>query len=121
MKLRKARIVIQSAASFKEDIKKALKGELKSIQRVDDIFFVNAESLSKIITSARLAILAALVKQKPKSIYELAKMIGRDFKNVHTDVKILADLGLIDLKPSGNRSALKPVALFSGLEFDLAA
>jgi predicted transcriptional regulator len=30
------------------------------------------------------------------SIYELAKRLGRDYKNVHGDVRRLAELGLID-------------------------
>jgi predicted transcriptional regulator len=52
----------------------------------------------------------------------LAKLLGRDFKNVHTDVKLLADIGLLDLKETGNsRNGLIPLAKFSGIDLDWAA
>jgi len=37
-------------------------------------------------------------RRGPSSIYELAKQLGRDYKNVHTEVSRLADLGLIERK-----------------------
>jgi predicted transcriptional regulator len=35
------------------------------------------------------------------SIYELARRLGRDYKNVHTDVTQLAALGLIERQEDG--------------------
>ena len=35
------------------------------------------------------------------SIYELAKRLQRDYKNVHTDVTRLAELGLIERRDDG--------------------
>jgi predicted transcriptional regulator len=35
------------------------------------------------------------------SIYELAKRLERDYKNVHTDVTRLAELGLIERRADG--------------------
>ena len=49
-------------------------------------------------------------------------MVDRDFKNVHSDVKLLSEIGLIDLKETTDaRKGLRPVAKFSGIELDLAA
>ena len=56
---------------------------------------------------------------KPKSIQELARTVGRDFKNVYRDVNILAEFGPIELKKAGPRRAAAPVSLFS--EIVLAA
>jgi predicted transcriptional regulator len=47
--------------------------------------------------------------------------VGRDFKNVHSDVKMLAEVGLLELKATGKRDAVKPVAKYSAFELDLAA
>ena len=78
--------------------------------------------MAKVLSQPRLEILSAILKDHPKSIYALAKLINRDFKNVHADVKLLADVGLIELRTSGKkRSAVMPVARYSGLELDLAA
>lgn len=47
------------------------------------------------LTPARWALVARLRDAGPLSIYELAKRLARDYKNVHTDVSRLIELGLI--------------------------
>ena len=50
----------------------------------------------KTLTAARWALLETLRKEGTVSIYALAKRLGRDYKNVHTDVTALVALGLIE-------------------------
>ena len=50
----------------------------------------------KTLTPARWALLETLRKEGTVSIYGLAKLLKRDYKNVHTDVTALVDLGLIE-------------------------
>jgi len=122
MKLKKAKIVIQSIDSLKEEWQEALKGKKKSIQKDDSVIFLNLDTMAKVLSKARIEILQVIINNKPKSIYEVAKMVDRDFKNVHTDVKLLSDIGLIELKELGDsRKGLKPQAKFSGIELDLVA
>ena len=52
--------------------------------------------LLRTLTPARWALLARLKALGAVSVYALAKDLGRDYKNVHTDVRQLADLGLIE-------------------------
>ena len=52
--------------------------------------------LLKTLTPARWSLLERLRADGPMSIYELAKRLGRDYKNVHTDVTRLAELRLIE-------------------------
>jgi predicted transcriptional regulator len=58
--------------------------------------FEDLPALLKNLSPARLALLKALREAGAVSIYELAKRLGRDYKNVHTDVTQLARLGLIE-------------------------
>lgn len=58
--------------------------------------------LLKTLTPARWDLLAELRKAGAVSIYELARRLQRNYKNVHTDVTQLATLGLIE-KGSDNR------------------
>lgn len=58
--------------------------------------FVDLALLLKTLSQARLALLQELREAGPLSIYELAKRLGRNYKNVHTDVTQLAALGLIE-------------------------
>ena len=48
------------------------------------------------LTPARWSLLDRLRADGPLSIYQLAKRLGRDYKNVHTDVTALASIGLIE-------------------------
>lgn len=48
------------------------------------------------LSPARLELLARLRAAGPMSIFALAKLLGRDYKNVHTDVARLAALGLVE-------------------------
>ena len=52
--------------------------------------------LLRTLTPARWALLERLREAGPLSIYELAKRLGRDYKNVHTDVTALVKIGLIE-------------------------
>ena len=53
-------------------------------------------ALVKELSPARWALVARLRDEGPLSVYELARRLGRDYKNVHTDVKRLVELGLIE-------------------------
>ena len=48
------------------------------------------------LTPGRWALLKKLHANGPTSIRALAKGLGRDYKNVHTDVRRLENVGLID-------------------------
>jgi predicted transcriptional regulator len=52
--------------------------------------------LLRTLTPARWALLERLRDSGPLSIYELAKRLARNYKNVHTDVSALVKIGLIE-------------------------
>jgi predicted transcriptional regulator len=58
--------------------------------------FVDLPLLMKSLTPARWNLLNQLKTKGPTSIFALAKLLQRDYKNVHTDVARLAELGLIE-------------------------
>ena len=57
--------------------------------------------LLKTLTPARWALLDRLRQAGPLSVYELAKRLERDYKNVHTDVARLVEIGLIERSAQG--------------------
>jgi predicted transcriptional regulator len=63
--------------------------------------FADASQLFAELTPARLALLDALKALGPVSVYALAKHLGRNYSNVHTDVGKLLDLELIGRDASG--------------------
>ncbi len=121
MKLKKVKIVVQPIEEVKSEWVRALKGEVRSTQAQGTIIFTSLAAVAKVLSPARLELLGAILKQKPESIYALAKSVERDFKNVYSDVKLLCEIGLVELKPKGKRDSVRPVAKYSGFEVDLAA
>ena len=60
--------------------------------------------LLRTLTPARWTLLERLREAGPLSIYELAKRLERDYKNVHTDVTALVKIGLIERSSDGRVS-----------------
>lgn len=58
--------------------------------------FEDLPTLLKNLTPARWTLLEALKRKGPLSINELARRLERNYKNVHTDVSRLIELGLIE-------------------------
>ena len=69
---------------------------------VTRIYFESAEALSRVITRQRHILLQVLHVNAGISIRGLAALLGRDYKNVHQDVKILEDSGLIERDSKGH-------------------
>jgi predicted transcriptional regulator len=76
--------------------------EGRSVRTLQVLTLASLPQLLKTLSPARWALLEALRRSGPLSIYELAKRLRRDYKNVHTDVTQLSALGVI-LRGSDNR------------------
>ncbi len=63
--------------------------------------FANAAQIFRELTPARLALLDALKGLGPVSIAALAKHLGRNYSNVHTDTTKLLDLELVEKNAEG--------------------
>jgi predicted transcriptional regulator len=100
MRVRDIRISIKT----KEDLFKEIKEVWGKVEKREDvkkhegISFENIEAMRKILSEERVRILKTIKKERPKSIYELAKFLNRDIKNTFDDVRFLAQIGLIELK-----------------------
>ena len=73
--------------------------EGRAAKKLQVLSFESLPLLLKTLSPARWSLLERLRADGPCSIYELAKRLGRDYKNVHTDVARLAELGLIERRP----------------------
>jgi predicted transcriptional regulator len=75
--------------------------EGRAMRPLEVLSFPNLPVMLKTLSPARWALLERLRSEGPLSIYELAKRLQRDYKNVHTDVTQLALLRLIERQPDG--------------------
>jgi predicted transcriptional regulator len=75
--------------------------EGRAIKPLQVLSFADLPLLLKTLSPARWTLLERLHADGPVSIYELAKRLARDYKNVHTDVTQLAAIGLIERGEDG--------------------
>lgn len=80
--------------------------------------FSDAQLLRNILSKEKARILHLLKTKKPKSIYELSKILKRDFKSVRDDLKVLERFGFIEFHSlkKGNRKSLMPVLVVDSLQ-----
>jgi predicted transcriptional regulator len=100
MRVKNIKIAIKSDPMLFSEIKQVWnaleKGE--KVQKHKGVYFENLDTMRRVLTEERLRILKTIKTNNPQSIYELAKLIGRDIKNTFNDVQFLAQVGLIELK-----------------------
>jgi predicted transcriptional regulator len=95
----------------------------RRVTRRAGVYFTSIEAARSLLTPSRLALLRAIRAKRPRSIYELAKTMGRDFKNVQGDLRLLERYGLVRMTRSrgrGTRRAKVPEALFGEITLKIA-
>ncbi len=103
----------------KDVMEKIKKGGL--IGKKESISFRNIDVMRKVLTNKRLQLIKTIKKYKPNSIYELAKIVGRDAKSVNIDVKVLYKLGMIDLKKTDKkRESITPTVEYNEIDIAIA-
>jgi predicted transcriptional regulator len=63
---------------------------------VEALVFEDLETLLRYLTPGRWRLLKALRASGPSSVRAIAKAAARDYKSVHTDVRILESIGLVE-------------------------
>ncbi len=105
MSARRLNIGIRSAA----ERSKALREAMLRVARGDrtpqapGLYFEKVEELRRILTEKRFELLLAITRHRPASVHKLAGLLGRDYKNVSTDIALLERLGLVRLDAKGGK------------------
>jgi predicted transcriptional regulator len=100
MKIKKIDIGIkglkESLKDFADTWKKLEAG--KKTTKEEGIYFDSIDTMRAVLTNKRLLILRTIRERHPASVYELAKILKRDIKNVNQDLALLSDVGLVTLE-----------------------
>jgi predicted transcriptional regulator len=72
--------------------------------------FSGISALKQLLSKEKARMLDVIKNEKPESLYGLAKKLGRSFKAVHDDVKLLERLGFIEIieEKTKNRTRHRP-------------
>lgn len=86
-----------------------------------DYNFEGLSALRQLLNPEKARILHVIKTQKPASIYDLAKKLGRGFKAVNDDLKLLERFGFIDLieEKTKNRVRHKPEIVIDTVKITL--
>jgi predicted transcriptional regulator len=105
MKARRLTIGIRTSAErptvLREALRRIARGDRTSPE--SGLYFESVEELRRILTGKRLELLMAITRDRPASVNKLAGLLGRDYKNVSTDITILERLGLVTLEAHGGK------------------
>ena len=66
--------------------------------------FESWDALARVLTGKRMELLRYVRRNNVSSVRALAKALGRDYSNVHADVRALAGAGLLDATDRGLRA-----------------
>jgi len=105
MSARRLNIGIRSGTERPKALREALRRVASGDRTPQEpgLYFENVEELRRILTEKRLELLLAITRYRPASVHKLAGLVGRDYKNVSTDIGLLERLGLVRLETKGGR------------------
>lgn len=121
--MKKLIVSIKSSSEALTDFKKALKSARKGKLKGDhyEVSFDDKKGFDRFVKN--MGILAVILNQKPKSIYELAKLVEMDISNLNKIILFFEDVGVIKIKTStvSGRSIKTPIVEYDHIEFNLKA
>lgn len=122
MKVKNIRLEIKSESEFINEAKGVMRKLSKgtNVKAKSVISFESLSVMRKFITDERLRILTTIKKHHPSSIYELAKILKRDTKNVSNDVNYLEGIGLLEVKKTNKgRSKSTPLVNYDKILLEI--
>jgi predicted transcriptional regulator len=94
-------IKITVGGRFEEDASKRFIEAWRRAERGETfherhLAFESWDALSRVLTAKRMELLRYVRRHKVTSVRALAKALGRDYSNVHSDVQALTAAGLLE-------------------------
>lgn len=105
MRLKRIQIVVQGEEDFYQQVRDAFSRVAKAAQRgkalpkaTPVLSFPSIAEMARTLTPKRLELLRLIRRHRPQSARELASLAKRDIKNVSTDLRVLENLGLVEVE-----------------------
>jgi predicted transcriptional regulator len=109
----------QALAEAKDVMEQLARGE--KVKRRSGVYFENLDAMRKVLTEKRMELLHVIKEEHPSSVYDLAKILGRNLTNVTDDLGYLKELGLVDLKLSRkDRKKTVPSISYDKINLEIA-
>ena len=83
------------------------------------VWFASVESFAKVLSGRNRELLAAIAREKPDSVTDLASLAGRSKSNLSRTLKTMSQYGLVELT-EGERGTVVPRVLYDYVRLDVA-
>jgi len=93
--------------------------DLKARDGKTTLQFGTYDDLVDSLTPLRLELVRAIAEHAPDSMRATARLVDRDVSDVHSDLKGLETLGVIELREGGPGGAMQPVVPFDRIEMHI--
>jgi len=112
--------VDQVFADFKKAASRVRKGKTNGITEYE-VSFDNKADFNRFVKN--IPVLSAIIAFKPRSVYELAKLIDTDVSNLNKVIQFFQDIDVIRIKTSTveGRTVKQPHVEYDEVTFRLAA
>ncbi|MBI5237106.1 MAG: winged helix DNA-binding protein [Deltaproteobacteria bacterium] len=123
MKVKRVKIGIKGVREALDDFVKTAKAieRGEKIKKEKGVYFEGIEGFRKALTPGSLALLHLIEESRPKSLQDLARLSGRDMKAIVTDISILEELGLVDMKRKREgRRKTTPTVEYDRMDLEIA-
>jgi len=81
--------------------------------------FGSYDDLVDSLTPLRLELIRTIAEHEPQSMREAARLVDRDVSDVHSDLKHLEVLGVLELEEGGPNGAMQPIVPFDRVEMHI--
>ena len=84
------------------------------------VYFVSLAALRQVLSPKRVELLRTIRERRPRSLYELSRILERDVKNVQADVALLVRIGLVKLsREKTGRERTAPTVGYDALRLQI--
>ncbi len=92
----------------------------EAVKPKSGVYFVSLDAVRQVLSPKRVELLRAVRERRPRSLYELARILARNFKNVQADVAMLMRIGLIKLsREKDGRERATPTVAYDALRLQI--
>ncbi len=122
--MKKLIVSCKTADQVFEDFKKAAKAVRRKTLKGEveyEVSFDNKADFNKFVRN--IPVLSAIIVFKPRSVYELAKLIESDVSNLNKIIQFFEEIGVVTVKnmKSAGRTLKQPHVEYDEVTFRLAA
>lgn len=112
-------ITIETTSEFFDDALADLR-RLEAGEEIEEKYVLSLpdeEALERVLNAKNLELLRTIANEDPESGRELARLVGRDVKNVSTALNRLEELGLLKFEQAGR--AKRPVVWYDEIAVEI--